>query len=317
MVRVAWLFAAFGLLAGCSAGADPGSTTSAAGGGEGGSDDGGSDSSSAKSSGSGDGGDDAAVSVGSTSTGSGGSTQIAEAYGHSASTLYRLDLDTNQVGIVAAFSGCDDQVIDIALDKDSVIYGTTLNRPSPDMPGVPTGGLWKIDKVTAVCQLISRGDFPNSLSFVPRGTLDSAQEALVGYVGANYVRINTQTGAITTVKGNALPPGLQSSGDIVSVIDGPTYLTVKGDGCEDTDCVVEVDPSTGEAIGNLGSANYDSVFGVAFWAGKLYGFTSAGDIFEFFREEDGSISTNPIPASVDQFYGAGSTTAAPPTDVPN
>ena len=208
-------------------------------------------------------------------------------------------------------------MIDIALDKDSVLYGTTQGNANPNMPGVPTGALWRIDKATANCTLISYGDYPNSLSFVPKGTLDSTQEALVGYLDATYVRINPTTGAVTTVGTDVLPDGLQSSGDIVSVIDGPTYLTVKGGTCDTFDCVVEVDPATGAAVGNLGSCGYGSVFGVAFWAGKLYGFTSTGDIFEFFKEDDGSISTNPIPASVDQFYGAGSTTAAPPTDVPN
>ncbi len=317
MVKLAWLFTALGLLAGCGAGTDPAATTStAAGGGEGGGGDGG-DESSAKSSGSGDGGENgASVSVG--STGAGGAPQVAEAYGHSASQLFRLNIDDNAVGTVGNFTGCTGQVIDIALDKDSVLYGTTQGNTNPNMPGVPSGALWRIDKNTAACTLISYGDYPNSLSFVPEGTLDANKETLVGYSQAgNYVRIDTTTGAVTTVGTSVLTGGLESSGDIVSVIDGPTYLTVKGGSCDVYDCVVEVNPTTGAMIRNLGSCGYNSVFGVAFWAGKVYGFTSEGEIFEFHEEDDGSISTLPIPASVDQFYGAGSTTAAPPTDVPN
>lgn len=268
---------------------------------------------------SGEGGDGASVTVSgsTTSTSTGGEEQIAEVYGHSATTLYRLDPETKAVTIVNPFSGCDDQVVDIALDKDSNLYGTTVNRADPTDP-IQSGGLWRIDKNTAACTLVARGDFPNSLSFVPAGTLDADEEALVGYVGANYVRIDTVGGQITTVRANALTGGLVSSGDIVSVIDGPTLLTVKGGSCDDLDCVIEVDPATGAAVGNLGSAGYNNVFGVAFWAGSLYGFTSEGDLFEFVKDENGGITTTPIPVGSGlEFYGAGSTTAAPPTEVPN
>lgn len=302
---------------GCAAGQDSGSAgTLTGGGGEDGGDGGGA--SGPTTTGSGDGGS-ASVTVGSTSssTGAGGSDQVAEVYGHSATTLYRLDPETKAVTTVGPFSGCDDQVIDIALDKNSNLYGTTLNRQNGDP--VPNGGLWRIDKNTAACTLVARGDFPNSLSFVPAGTLDPDEEALVGYVGANYVRIDTLGGDITTVRANALTGGLVSSGDIVSVIDGPTLLTVKGGAsCDDLDCVIEVDPATGAAVGNLGSAGYNNVFGVAFWAGSLYGFTSEGDLFEFVKTEQGNIVTTPIPVGSGlEFYGAGSTTAAPPEPVPN
>jgi len=317
MVRIALVSATLSLLVACGAGTEPQPTTAAAGGGEGGSDgDGGSPSSQKSSGGPGSGGEDASVSVGSSSTG--GLPQIAEAYGHTADTLYRLDLDTNQVAVVADFTGCDDDVIDIALDRNSVIYGTTQNRANPGMPGAANGGLWRIDKNTAACTLVSYGDYPNSLSFVPAGTLDPTEEVLVGYLGASYVKIDTIAGGVLTVRPDALGSGLESSGDIVSVIGGKTYLTVRGTNCEATDCVVEVDPATGEALGNLGSSGYDSVFGVAFWAGKLYGFTRDGDVFEFFRDENGSVSTTPIPVGAGlAFYGAGSTTAAPPTVIPN
>jgi hypothetical protein len=302
--------------AGCAAGQDAaGSAGTAASGGDGGE---GGGAQGASTTGAGDGGADASVTVGSTtSTGAGGDEPIAEVYGHSATTLYRLDPETKEVTIVNPFSGCDDQVIDIALDKDSNLYGTTLNRQNGDP--VPNGGLWRIDKNTAACTLIARGDFPNSLSFVPAGTLDPDEEALVGYVGANYVRIDPLGGDITTVRANALTGGLVSSGDIVSVIDGPTLLTVKGGAsCDDLDCVIEVDPATGAAVGNLGSAGFNNVFGVAFWAGSLYGFTSEGDLFELVKNENNTITTTPIPvASGLEFFGAGSTTSAPPTPVPN
>jgi hypothetical protein len=233
------------------------------------------------------------------STGTGGE-QVAEVFAHSATTLYRVDLETNDVQTIGDFDGCGADVIDIALDKDSNIYGTTY------------GGLYRIDRTTAVCTFVAEGDFPNSLSFVPKGTLDPNEEQLVGYVGADYVRIDTETGEVDTIYSDALPFGLESSGDIVSVIDGPTLLTVKGDGCDSADCVVKVDPATGEEIDDLGTATYDNVFGIAFWDGSLYGFTSYGEAFELVPDGNGGFDAVAIPVVGGiSFYGAGSTTAAP------
>ena len=67
--------------------------------------------------------------------------------------------------------------------------------------------------------------YPNSLSFVPKGTVDPNVEALVGYNGGTYVRIDTVTGAVTSI-GN-LGSGYSSSGDIVRLpIPGNAELLV-------------------------------------------------------------------------------------------
>lgn len=226
--------------------------------------------------------------------------EIDEVFGHSADTLYRLDPTTKSVQVVGRFSGCS-QIIDIALDESSNIVGATYQA------------LYRIDKNTAACTQISSGAYPNSLSFVPKGTLDPNAEALVGYEGDKYVRINPQTGQKTQV--GTLGGGLVSSGDIVSVKGGKTYLTVKGgSSCNQTDCLVEVDPATGKMVKNLGSIGYDSVFGLSFWAGKLYGFNDAGQLFEVTIGTQGIASTlisiPQKPAGL-SFWGAGSTTSAP------
>jgi len=235
--------------------------------------------------------------------GTGGSGLIAEVWGHSPGELYRLDPTSNEVTVIGAFQGCS-SVIDIALDKDSNLYATT------------SGGFYKVDKATAVCSVISPGGYPNSLSFVPQGTVDPNVEALVGYNDDEYIRIDTLTGAVTPL-GGKLPPGYISSGDIVSVIGGPTYLTVVGNGCGD--CIFEIDPATGTMIKNWGPLGYGSVYGLAFWAGAAYGFSNGGDLFEV-KFANNAVTTTDIsipgaPSNL-QFWGAGSTTSAPPIPIP-
>ena len=233
--------------------------------------------------------------------GSGGSTANAEVFGQSATTLYKLDPITKAVTTVGHFSGaCKGEIVDIALDKDSNMYGTT------------PGGVFKIDKTTAVCTLIAHGTYPNSLSFVPKGTLDPNVEALVGYNGNQYVRIDTTTGKVTNV-GNQSLGACASSGDIVSVIGGGTYLTVNGcPGCTNSDCIVEVDPSTGALVKNIGKVGHSAVYGLAFWGGSAYGFDASGDLFQI-DLMNGTSTTIPIPSAPPglSFYGAGSSTSVP------
>jgi len=163
------------------------------------------------------------------SASSGSGMQTAEVFAHSSNTLYKLDPVTKAVATVAAFSGCGTSgVIDIALDKDSNLIATTFD------------GIYRVDRTSAVCQLIKNGAYPNSLSFIPAGTLDPNVEALVGYDFDQYERIDPTTGNITAV-GAPWGNGLGSSGDIVSVKGGGSYLTVSGNNCGD--CLAEVDPS--------------------------------------------------------------------------
>ncbi|MFO0663299.1 MAG: hypothetical protein U0174_05075 [Polyangiaceae bacterium] len=225
----------------------------------------------------------------------------AEVFGQSDATLYKLDPDTKAITTIGNFKGADDSIIDIALDAAGNMFGVTGST------------LYRIDKTNANCTKVASGGFPNSLSFVPAGTLDPSVEALVGYEGANYVRIDPQTGVKSVIKANALPNGLQSSGDVVSVKDGPTYLTARGTGCSASDCLLLIDPKTGAMIKNEGLVGYSNVFGLAFWAGTIYGFNDAGTLFSLTLS--GGIKSTKItipnaPAGL-SFYGAGSTTSAP------
>lgn len=224
-----------------------------------------------------------------------------EVYGHSDTVLYVVDTATHAVREVGAFQGCT-HLVDIALDESSTIYGSTGAE------------LFLIENNSARCTRIATGSFPNSLSFVPAGTLEPAKETLVGYQGGDYVRIDPQSGAVTKV--GELGGGFESSGDIVSVKDGKSFLTVKGPDC--ADCLVEIDPKTGALVKNWGPLGHANAYGLAFWGGELYAFTEGGEVVLVKLAGDKlETSLLPVPnAPADlAFRGAGSTTVAPPGNV--
>lgn len=221
----------------------------------------------------------------------------AAVYAHSASTLYKLDPDTKAVTVVGNFSGCFG-VVDIALDAKSNIYASA-------------SGIYTVDKLTAKCTRVGGGTFAgNSLSFVPAGTIEPDREVLVSYNGGQYLRVDLDKGTTTSL--GSLPSGFSSSGDIVSVKGGGTYVTVNGNGCGD--CLLEIDPKTGTMKKNWGPVGASSVFGIAYWAGSVYAFNDAGRIYELTFGADKLTSKEiaiPMKPSGLSFWGAGSTTSAP------
>jgi len=235
--------------------------------------------------------------------GQGGGVPVGETevFGHSGGTLYKLDPVTKDITVVGNFQGCNGSVIDIAIDAIGGMVGSTF------------GGLYKIDKATAACTHVKDGSYPNSLSFVPAGTLDANVEALVGFEGSTYVRIyvdGPNAGDKETI--GTLNGGYVSSGDVVSVIGGGTYLTAFGGPENCSDCIIEVDPKTGGFVKTIGKLDHSAVFGLAFWGGAAYGFDDSGALFEI-NLTNGATTLIPQPNAPGglSYYGAGSSTAAP------
>src|SRR6185369_1470696 len=94
-------------------------------------------------------------------------------YAHSPTVLYKVDPLKKTMTTIGNFSqNCAaENVIDIAVDANNNGYATTF------------AGFYKLDLTNAKCTLVTQGSYPNSLSFVPAGTLDPNAEALVGYNG--------------------------------------------------------------------------------------------------------------------------------------
>lgn len=262
--------------------------------------------------------------IGPSSSSSGGPQGIPEVFVHSNDTLYKLDPTSSELQLseVGEFTGDlgSDSMVDIALNEDGEMYGTTYNA------------VYKVDKETGATTLIKKDGttsdrkYPDSLSFVPKGTIESDREVLVGYRGSDYIQIDPQSGNIKVIKSNALGNELVSSGDIVSIKGEGflTYLTVKpnpqGDcnsneckSCETNDCLFQVDPKTGAKISNLGSTKRPKVFGLAFWAGTVYGINTDGFLFKLEPDNNVKATNITIPGNFGKisFFGAGSSTSAP------
>ena len=245
--------------------------------------------------------------------------RVGEVYAHSDLTLYRFDPVGGVFVTVGDFSCLKvsegfAEMLDIAVDRGGNMVGTAAMSEHT----VITGRLVSIDKTTAACTVLKTGSYPNSLAFVPVGTVLPDREALVGYVNDAYGRIDPDTGTVTGI-GNLNAPGAanpwMSSGDIVSIVGGGTYVTIipKGSVSADPagDRIAEVDPATGAITRLIGATGATGLYGLGYWGGIAYGFSSSGLLVKI------DLSTGagtPIPitgAPSAGFYGAGTTTIAP------
>jgi hypothetical protein len=133
----------------------------------------------------------------------------------------------------------------------------------------------------------------------------SGAEILVGTTADGSVyRIDSQTGEVTQI--GSFGGGLTSSGDVVSVIGFGTVATVKKPGGAH-DYLASLDTGNGQAT-LIGDTGFVDIWGLGFWKGQIYGFTSEGQ-FVLIDPTTGG-------ASLQQqgqvgFWGAGVTTVAP------
>ena len=221
-------------------------------------------------------------------------------YAHDSGTLFALDPDSLEVTVIGPMTGCSG-IVDIAVNAEGQIFGS----------GSATGGsgIVAIDADTGACSLHVAGGFSNALSFVPVGVLHPTKEMLVSYGTADgsyqYVSIDPDTGDVEGI--GAPPNGYNSSGDIVSVEGGGTYWSAYGP-CND--CLVELNPATGALVRDWGAIGATGVWGLAFWGGIVYGFTSGGQIVRLTFGET-TITSEVVANTAYSFYGAGSSTTAP------
>jgi hypothetical protein len=249
-----------------------------------------------------------------------GGPAAGRVYAHTTDTLFVFEPFSRKLTEIGKFNCLQDgeAVIDIALDRTNEMYATTFTR------------FLHVDATSGACT--ERGvattlDYPNSLSFVPIGTVDPTQEALVGFASADgvdsdlYVRIDINTGAMTTI-GRLNPVTslmlYSSSGDLISLLrdSNKTYLTVRDrtiDSGVALDKLAEIDPKTGEIMRIIGDTKQGQIYGLGYWAGKAYGFSADGRITEIDVTNGSStvLLTHTVDGGAVPWYGAGVTTNAP------
>jgi hypothetical protein len=237
---------------------------------------------------------------------------------HTGSQLFRLEPEAKKLTSLGAFTCLEtgDEVLDIAVDRKGAVFATSYR------------GFLTIDPLSAACTYKAKAtDYPNSLSFVPVGTVDLTQEALVGYAfdggfAQRYVRIDTVTGAMTTI-GNLNPPSPTiewvSSGDLVGLVnDGSrAYLTVRmrtppPDAGVPSDRLAEINPASGIIKRIIGETGQSKLYGFGYWAGKGYGFADDGTVAEIDMKTGAGkpLQLNGV-TTKQRWYGAGVSTEAP------
>jgi hypothetical protein len=222
-------------------------------------------------------------------------------YAHDAKALYEVDPETLAVTKVADFvwPAAADKMTDLAVDQ------------SGRMIGVSGGFVYAVDPKTGACTELSQLPAETlfvGLSFIAQES--GGPEILVGIdkTGGRVDRIDPQSGQTTTI--GTFGKRLLASGDIVSVKGLGTVATVI-DGESETDFLARVDTSTGEAT-LIGDTGFSKIFGLGYWKGKLYAFTTAGE-FVLLDVKTGAGTLVQADTGI-VWWGAGVTTSAPVID---
>ncbi len=194
---------------------------------------------------------------------------VGDLYAHTATELYKLDLDAKELKLVGtwSFNKKEGKVTDIAIDRFGTLFAITHTE------------LFQCDRYTAKCTWsVTLPDSYNGLTFVPEGVLSPTDEALVG-MGEdgswNHIQIVAGKVKIKTI--GSYGGGWLSSGDAFSVFGVGTFATLKGKG--DTDTLARIDAKTGKIEKLIGETGAVGLFGLAWWGNVFYGFSKTGEIF--------------------------------------
>jgi hypothetical protein len=182
----------------------------------------------------------------------------APLYANTKGELFTVDPATGWTSPVGRFRLLGEPVtgmVDIAVDGEGRLFGATFDT------------LWRIDPTNADVSPLCEVPF----AFYALTATDTGE--LVGAAKDELLIVDPDTCATRHLSRAA---GYDTSGDIVGLPDGFLYWTVLG-GRDKPDQLVRVDPRTG-ATKMIGPVGFDRLFGLAYADGKLFGFSSTGNI---------------------------------------
>ena len=192
-------------------------------------------------------------------------------YAHTSSQLYKLDIASKTFALVGSFTfnKSSGSVTDIALNRTQNLYAVTFND------------LFTCTTFNAACTwLMKLPTSFNGMTFVPMGTVYKDKEALIGIANnGGWHQIDFQAAVPTIKQLGSYGAGYTSSGDAFSVLGIGTFATVNKTGVSG-DVLVEVEPTTGKVIKDLGAIGGSALYGFAWWDGVFYGFASSGQVWD-------------------------------------
>lgn len=169
-------------------------------------------------------------------------------------------------------------------------------------------GLYRLDVQSGRCTWVAQ--LPESLvalTFLPAGSLDPLEEALVGYGPMAYWEFDPVDGTAVRLGTSALSGGVVPSGDLSALADGRTYLTVRDHAwpTSRSDELVRIDPRSGAVVEQLGVIGLPEVWGLATFDEELYGFSAGGQVARL-RFFDGGVQSTVVPLAgpLRTFWGA-------------
>jgi len=200
--------------------------------------------------------------------GSGSGNDNFNVYAHSDTVLYVVDVQAKTLNTVGPFNAPGNDVItDLAVAPDNTIYvisNTAIYTASP------TDG-----HVTMLGSLAACGSKGVALTTTPDGKL------WTGDFMGTLCQIDTTQAPPAVLAPISMTSGMALSGDFVAVSNGTVFGTAykKSDsanaGTQLDNVLVKLDIATG-AVTQLGPTGYPKLFGVAFAANQVFGFTHDG-----------------------------------------
>lgn len=195
---------------------------------------------------------------------------MSRVYAHNADTLYRMNAQTFAAVPIGTMAGIGTMgLTDLAIDNANHMVGITRTQ------------LFSIDPATGAATLVkdltqSAQGF-TSLSYVPDPANPTADILISANDQGAVFQINPNTGDATQIGSygnNSAGKKIVSSGDIIGVRGFGIYATVDV-GTEVNDYLAKIDPANGWKATPLPYATMkDHIFGLGFWAGKVYGFVA-------------------------------------------
>lgn len=228
-------------------------------------------------------------------------------FAHSDAVLYRLDNRSFAATQVGSMTGLDNDLLDLAIDKDDKIVGVTRDA------------LWSLNAQTGAATMIRAltGDAQGltSLSYVPDPNPGNPDILVSANRSGQVFRIDPATGTASLLGSYGTAPGgavIGSSGDLFGVRGFGIFATVDVEN-ETLDYLAKIDPVTWKAT-IIGPTGYDRIFGLGYWDGRIYGFVDDG--FEAGTGKLISIDATTgdgteLSNAVIRWFGAGVATDAP------